>query len=99
MVIADHGPIRLARARALAGFYAREAAHEPADRPDWAGQANLDGPRGGGFRETCARRALALDQAVAGAEAWRRVAGWSDLDAPDRHHRGGRGEGRSGGAA
>jgi hypothetical protein len=70
-VIADHGPIPLAAARALAAFYAREA------RSCLAGGAEL-------AARLCVRRALALDRAAHDAALWRRAAGWRDPDAADQ---------------
>jgi hypothetical protein len=69
-VIADHGPLPLAAARALARFYASEALRWR----DVGSRAASDG---------CARRSEVLREAVAAAEMWRRAAGWKDPDAAD----------------
>jgi len=69
-VIADHGPLSLAAARALERFYRAEADHRRA----------LDDIA---TSRTCATRAHALSQAVAAAAAWRRAAGWSDPETAD----------------
>jgi hypothetical protein len=69
-VVADHGPLSLAEARALARFYASEAGH-------WR---DLDGRAAS---DACARRAGTLRDAVTAAEMWRRAAGWADPDAAD----------------
>lgn len=76
-VIADHGPIALAEARALARFYASEAVL-------W---------RDLGRRATavaCARRAMVLIEAAAAVETWRRAAGWAHPEAADSPLIGGR---------
>ena len=70
VVFADHGPIPLAAARDLAAFYASEALR-------WRDVGSRDA------FDACARRAAALQNAVAAAGRWRRAAGWADLDAAD----------------
>jgi hypothetical protein len=67
-IIADHGPLTLAAARALAAFYNRE-------------QASLR--PGTHLADLCADRARALGAAADDAALWRRAAGWSDPEAAD----------------
>ena len=69
-VIAYHGPIPLAQARDLAGFYALEADH-------CAAAGALIAAR------TCSARAARLHEAVRETETWRRAAGWTNPDAAD----------------
>ena len=69
-VSADHGPLTLAQARALANFYGAEAAHCRSVGAKRAGQI-------------CAARADALNRAAHAAARWRRAAGWADPDAAD----------------
>ena len=69
-VIADHGPIALAGARALIEFYRLEARLATRDgAAGWAGR--------------CEGRAVALHGAHEAAIRWRRAAGWADPDAAD----------------
>ncbi len=72
-VIADHGAIALAQARALIQFYEREARFNL--RAGLAAAARL-----------CRRRAAALNAALDAATLWRRAAGWRDPEAADRAH-------------
>jgi hypothetical protein len=68
-IVADHGTITLAAARALAVFYDREQARlRPGTR----------------LAMLCARRARALAGAADDATLWRRAAGWTDPEAADR---------------
>jgi hypothetical protein len=67
-ILADHGPMRLAQARALAAFYAREAARQ------------RQGSRAAGL---CAERCRALAHAADDAARWRRAAGWTDPEMAD----------------
>jgi hypothetical protein len=71
-VVADHGVIALAEARALARFYAGEARALPG---------------GSRAAEVCAGRARALIEATDQAWLWRRAAGWTDPDAADADSR------------
>jgi hypothetical protein len=71
MVMADHGPLSLAGARALVAFYRAEARYSRA----------LDDPA---TSRGCAVRADVLSRAVTAAEAWRRAAGWTEPEAADR---------------
>jgi hypothetical protein len=68
-VVADHGPIALGKARALARFYADEAAAAGNGAP---------------WRHLAARRAGALLEAAREAALWRRAAGWTDPEAADQ---------------
>ncbi|HEY2480767.1 MAG TPA: hypothetical protein VGI30_01050 [Caulobacteraceae bacterium] len=68
-VLSDHGVIALAEVRALVAFYAAEAA---------------SAVNGAVWRRQAAERARALELAVAGAESWRRAAGWADPGAADQ---------------
>jgi hypothetical protein len=70
-VVADHGPMRLAMARDLAGFYQSEG-H----------RCRAAGARAPAL--VCAERSAALAEAVVQAEAWRRAAGWADPNDADR---------------
>ncbi|MGH6991967.1 MAG: hypothetical protein ACRED8_10590 [Caulobacteraceae bacterium] len=67
-ILSDAGALSLREARALAGFYAREA--EAAGASAWV--------------ERCAGRAKALERAIAVASSWRKAAGWADPEAADR---------------
>ncbi len=69
-ILTDHGPLTLREARRLAEVYRRETAHW-ADAGHAAGQA------------MCRSRAQALEEAVSGAETWRRAAGWAFPDDAD----------------
>ena len=71
MVIADHGPLPLAAAQAIAELYGREAL-EAARR----GERRLE--------RACRARADALLAAGTAAIAWRRAAGWRDPHAADQ---------------
>jgi hypothetical protein len=67
-ILADHGPMRLAQARAMAVFYACEAAR--------LGESS----RAAGL---CAERCRALSGAADDAARWRRAAGWADPEMAD----------------
>jgi hypothetical protein len=70
-VIADHGPVSLAVARALAETYRREGIHEAKNGRAVAALV-------------CADRAQSLAVAVTAATQWRQAAGWGDPDSADR---------------
>jgi hypothetical protein len=69
-VVSDLGPLPLAAARDLAGFYGLEAVRA----------AELGQRRSAA---ACARRALALHDAAEEARRWRRAAGWAKPEAAD----------------
>jgi hypothetical protein len=69
MVVSDHGPLTLAKARGLAAFYRGEG---------------VRGPRRREWQAICHTRVVVLLDAVAAAEDWRRAAGWTDPDTADR---------------
>ena len=69
-VATDNGPIRIAEARRLAGFYRAEAAVLLARGERAAARV-------------CSQRAGALATAAEEAALWRRAAGWSDPESPD----------------
>ena len=68
VVLADHGVIALAKARALARFYAREVAALPATST---------------AARICILRRDALDRAAREVGLWRGAAGWAEPDAAD----------------
>ena len=70
-VLADHGVIALAEARALARFYDREVATLSATSA---------------AAQVCIQRRDALDRAARDAWLWRRAAGWAEPDAADSTH-------------
>lgn len=69
-VATDNGPIRIAAARRLAGFYRAEAAV-------LLGRGEI------AAAQVCAQRAGALATAAEDAALWRRAAGWSDPELAD----------------
>jgi hypothetical protein len=60
-IVADHGPIGLGEARALARFYAREA---------------KSGAQAPALARACVNRARTLRAAARAAARWRLAAGW-----------------------
>ena len=67
-IVADHGGLSLAAARALSRFYRCEATVGSPPSPSGS---------------QCLKRAHSLDLAIEGAMQWRRAAGWSDPDNAD----------------